>query len=129
MSLRIVISEVMQRTGWKVTQVRFITGARLVNKKDFSKNMKFFKVSEASIQSVYSKLTTRVFDVYVNILKYMYNARLSGDTTRSETSSDAQPIPFVATPLIPIIDTLPKPDRYKRRKKESPEGRDKQDNK
>jgi hypothetical protein len=71
----------------------------------------------------------RVFDVYVNILKYMYNARLSGDTTRSETSSDAQPIPFVATPLIPIIDTLPKPDRYKRRKKESPEGRDKQDNK
>ena len=100
-----------------------------MDKQDFSKNLKFFRVPAASINSIYSKLAMRVFDVYANILKCMYSTRLSGDTTRSEASSDAQPIPFVATPLIPIIDTLPQPDRYKRRKKESPEGRDKQDNK
>ena len=100
-----------------------------MDKQDLSRNIKFFKVPEASINTIYLKLVTRVFDVYTNILKCTYSSRLNGDTTRSEVSSDAHPIPFVATPLIPIIDTLPKPDRYKRRKKESPEGRDKQDNK
>ena len=62
-SLRSALSRTIQREGWKVEQVSFITGARSVNKKDFSKNMKFFNVPEASIQSVYSKLTMRVFDV------------------------------------------------------------------
>jgi len=62
-----------------------------VNKKDLSKNLKFFNVSEASIQSIYSKpwLTMRVFDVYANILKYMYSARFSGGTMRPEASSEA----------------------------------------
>jgi hypothetical protein len=30
---------------------------------------------------IYSKLVMRVFDVYVNILKYMYNTRFSGGPT------------------------------------------------
>jgi len=128
-SLRTAISSVIQSQGWKVEQISFITGARSVDKQDLSRNLKFFRVPEVSINSIYSKLAMRVFDVYANILKCMYSTRLSGDTTRSEVSSDAQPIPFVTTPLISIIGTLPKPDRYKRRKKESPEGRDKQDNK
>ena len=71
-SLHRALSRTMQREGWKVEQVSFITGARSVNEEDFSKNMKFFNVTEASIQSVYSKLTMRVFDVYANILKCMY---------------------------------------------------------
>jgi hypothetical protein len=33
----------------------FITGARSVNKQDLRKNLKFFKVSETNIQSLYSK--------------------------------------------------------------------------
>jgi hypothetical protein len=66
----------------------------------------------------------RVLDVYVNTLKYMYSIRFSGGTTRSEASSDAQPTPFVVTSLTHTIDTLPKPDYFKRRKKESPKVKD-----
>ena len=128
-SLRSAISTVIQHQGWKVEQVSFITGARSVDKQDFSKNLKKFRVPAASIDSVYSKLAMRVFDVYANILKCMYNTRFSGVATRSEASSDAQPTPFVATSLTPTLGALPKPDKYKRRKKENPEGKDKQCNK
>jgi len=37
--------------------------------------------------------------------------------------------PIVATSLPRTIDTLPKTDKFKRRKKESQEAKDKQDNK
>jgi hypothetical protein len=55
-SLRSAISTVIQSQGWKVEQVSFITGARSVDKQDLSKNLKFFRVPEASIDSIYSKL-------------------------------------------------------------------------
>ena len=45
-------------------QISFVTGSRSVHKEDLEKNLKFFQVPEAIIQSVYSKLTMRVFDVY-----------------------------------------------------------------
>jgi hypothetical protein len=69
----------------------------------------------------------RAFDVYTNILKCMYRTRFSGGATGSEASSDAQPTPFVVTFLPHTVDTLPKPDNFKRRKKESPEVKDKED--
>ncbi len=128
-SLRQVISTVIQRQGWDVKQVSFITGGRSVDKQDFSKNLKKIKVPVASIDSVHSKLAMKVFDVYANILKCMNNTRFSGVPTRSETSSDAQPTPFVDTSLTPTIDSLPKPEKHKRRKKETPEGENKQCNK
>jgi hypothetical protein len=93
-SLRSVISEVIQCQGWKVEQVSFITGSRSVNKQDLSQNLKFFNVPEHSIQSIYSKLVMRVFDVYANILKYMYSTRFSWVSTRSEASPEAQPTPI-----------------------------------
>jgi hypothetical protein len=96
-----------------------------VDKQDFSKNLKFFRVPEASISSIYSKLAMRAFDVYANILKCMYSIRFSGGATRSEASSDAQPTPCVVISLTHPINTLPQPDNFKRRKKESPEGRNK----
>jgi hypothetical protein len=119
------ISTVIQRQGWKVDQVSFITGARSVDKQDFRKNLKFFGVPEASISSIYSKLVMRTFDVYVNILKCMYSTRFSGDATGSEASTDAQLTPCVDTTLTHPINTLPQPDKYKRRKRESPKERDK----
>jgi hypothetical protein len=119
-SLRSAISTVIQRQGWKVEQISFITGARSVDKQDLSKNLKFFRVPEASINSIYSKLAMRVFDVYANILKCMYSTRFSGGATRSEASSETQPIPLVVTSTH-TIGTLPKPDNFKRRKKESPQ--------
>jgi hypothetical protein len=116
---------VIQRQDWKVEQISFITGARSVDKQDLIKNLKFFRVPEASINSIYSKLVMRVFDVYSNTLKCMYIIRFIGGTTRSEASSDAQPTPSVVTSLTHTIDTLPKPDHFKRRKQESPEAKDK----
>ena len=65
-----------------------------MNKKDFSKNMKFFNVPEAGIQSGYSNLTMRVFDVYANILTCMYITRFSGGSTKSEEPLEAQSTPF-----------------------------------
>jgi hypothetical protein len=110
-SLRSDISAVIQCQGWKVEQITFITGARSVNKQDLSKNLKFFNVSEASIQSMYSKLAMRVFDVYTNILKCMYNIRFSGGPTRLEASPEAQPTPIVITTLIRTTVTF-HPDKY-----------------
>ncbi len=79
-SLRSAISTVIHRQGWKVEQISFITGTRSVDKEDLTKNLKFFRVPEGSINSIYSKLTMRVFDVYANTLKCMYNTRFRGDT-------------------------------------------------
>jgi hypothetical protein len=45
--------------------------------------------------------------------------------TRSEASPNAQPTPFVVTSLTHTINTLPKPDKFKRRKRGSPEVKDK----
>ncbi len=123
-SLRSALSTVIQRQSWKVEQVSFITGARSVDKRDFSKNMRFFRVLEASINSTYLKLAMRTFDVYANILKCMYSTRYNGCATRSEVSSDAQPTPCVVTSLTHPMNTLPQSDKYKRRK-ESPKERDK----
>ena len=105
-------------------QVSIITGARSVDKQDFRANMKLFGVPEDSIGSIYSKLTMRTFDVYANVLKCMYSTRFNGGATGSEASADAQPTPRVDTALTHPINTLPQPDKYKRRKKESPKERD-----
>ena len=124
-SLRSAIGTVIQRQGWKVDQVSFITGARSVDKQDFRANMKLFGVPEVSIGSIYSKLTMRTFDVYANVLKCMYSTRFNGGATGPEASADAQPTPRVDTALTHPINTLPHPDKYKRRQKESPKERDK----
>ena len=60
----------------------FVTGSHSVNKQDLRRNLKFFQVPEASIQSIYSKLAIRVFDVYANILKCMYSTRFNGGSVR-----------------------------------------------
>ena len=87
-SLRSAISKVIHRQGWRVEQISFVTGAQSVNKQDLCQNLKFFKVPEASIQSIYSKLAMRVFDVYANILKCMYSTRFGGGSTKSEPSPE-----------------------------------------
>jgi hypothetical protein len=57
-SLRSVISDVIHHQGCKVEQISFVTGSRSENKQDLGKNLKFFQVPEASIQSIYSKVET-----------------------------------------------------------------------
>jgi hypothetical protein len=85
-----------------------------VNKQDLRKNLKFFNEPEANIQSIYSKVAMRLFDVYAN----MYITRFSGRPTRLETSSETQPTPIVITPLIRTMVTF-RPDKYKIAKKKS----------
>jgi hypothetical protein len=62
---RNTISVAIHRQGWKVEQISFVTVSRSMNKQDLKKNLKFFKVPEANMQSTYSKLVMRVFDVYI----------------------------------------------------------------
>jgi hypothetical protein len=116
-SLRSAISATIQCQGWKVEKISFITGARSVNKQDLSKNLKFFRVPETSIQSIYAKLAMRIFDVYANILKCKYSNRFSGGSTRSEASPDVQPTPIVSTSLTRTIDTFPIGEKRVRRRK------------
>jgi hydrogenase maturation factor HypF (carbamoyltransferase family) len=109
-SLRSALSDAIHRQVWKVELISFATGSRSVNEQDLRKNLKFFRVPEASIQSIYSKLVMRVFDVYANILKCMYSTRFSGGPTRSGASSESQSTSNVVTPLIRTLDTS-RPDK------------------
>ena len=61
-----------------------------MNEQDLRENLKFFKVPQARIESIYSKLTMRVFDEYTNILKYMYSTRFNGGSGRSGSSSETR---------------------------------------
>ena len=123
-SLRSALSDVIQRQGWKVEQISFVTGSRSVNEQDLREKLKFFRVPEVSIKSIYSNLTKRVFDVYANIFNCMYSTRFNGVTTRSGVFSEDQMTPYVVTPLIHTLDTS-RPDRHKRQRKESNEANDK----
>jgi hypothetical protein len=73
----------------------------------------------------YSQIAMRTYDVYANILKCMYSTRFNGGATGSEASADVQMTPCVDTALTHPINSLPQPDKYKRRKKENPKERDK----
>ena len=49
-SLRSVLVMTLQRQGWKVEQVSFITGARSITEEELNKNLTYFEVSPASIE-------------------------------------------------------------------------------
>ena len=73
------IKSALQRTlgphGWIVSQRSFIDGARSLNEKDLHDNLAYFKVPQAGIESIRSKLAFIIFDEYANILKDMYSTR------------------------------------------------------
>jgi hypothetical protein len=55
-----------------------ITGARSLNEQDLSINLECFKDSQASIESIRSKLALKILDEYSNILKDMFSTRFNG---------------------------------------------------
>ena len=59
-----------------------ISVGRSLNEQDLRKN----QVPEVSIESIGPKLVMRIFDEYVNILKYMYSTRFNGGSTRVGSS-------------------------------------------
>jgi hypothetical protein len=89
------ISDLIHHQGWKVEQISFVTVSLSVNREDLRKNLKFFQVPETSTQSIYLKLVMRVFDVYDNILKWMYSTRFSGGPPRSGVYPEGQLTPCV----------------------------------
>jgi hypothetical protein len=52
----------MQRQGWKVEQVSFITGARLFNEKELKKNFTYFEVPPRSIEPIRVKPDMKICD-------------------------------------------------------------------
>jgi hypothetical protein len=52
-SLRSALIDTIHDQGWKVEQISFITGACSVNKQDLRENLKFFRVPEDRIESIY----------------------------------------------------------------------------
>ena len=61
-----------------MSQRSFIAGARSLNEQDLHENLAYFKVPQAGIESIRSKLAFKIFDEYANILKGMYSTRFNG---------------------------------------------------
>jgi hypothetical protein len=55
-SLRSTLARTMNHQVWKVEQVSFIGGTRSLNEEDLKKNLTFFEVPPASIESIHAKL-------------------------------------------------------------------------
>ena len=89
--------------GWTVSQENFITGARSLNEKDLHDDLAYFKVPEADIDSIRSKLDLKIFDEYANILKGMYSTRfngrpkINGDHDQMDTTPDGPSPPFITS--------------------------------
>ncbi len=90
--------------GWTVTQKSFIAGARSLNEQDLHDNLAYFKVPQAGIDSIRSKLVFKIFDEYANILKGMYSTRFNG---RPKNKGDHDQMDTAAGgPSPPLITSL-----------------------
>ena len=101
-----------------------MTGSRSLNEQDLRKNLKFFQVPEASIESIGSKLGMRIFDEYTNILRCMYSTRFNGGPSGSGSSTEDHQ--SLKTPTPSVIRSLEsgRPDKFRRRKSGNKEERD-----
>ncbi len=99
----------MQRPGWVVSQVSFVTGARSLNEAELKKNLEFFDVPSASFEPIRTKLAMTIFDEYANILKGMYSIRFNGRADLGGTSarSDTGRSDHGETPARPARDPMP----------------------
>lgn len=75
-SLRSALSKTLQSQGWVVQQVSFIARARSLNEEDLRKNLQVFKVPQAGIDTIRSKLGMKIYDEYAYIVRGMYSVRL-----------------------------------------------------
>ena len=96
-SLRTALSETLHLHGWGVKQVGFIAAARLLKEEDLRKNLQIFKVPQAGINLILSKLVMEIYNEYSSILRDMYNVRFNGSTTDqvipTQVKSDTQETP------------------------------------
>ena len=123
-SLRRTLGVTLQHQGWKVEQISFIAGSRSLNEQDLRKNLKFFRVPEASIETIGSKLAMKIFDEYANILRCMYSTRFNGDPFRTGSSHEDNPTPQTPTPSLLRSLESGRPDKFRRRTKGTKGGKD-----
>ncbi len=107
-SIKSALERTLNHQGWTVSQKSFIPGARSLNEKDLHDNLTYFKVPEADIESIRSKLDLIIFDEYTNILKGMYSTRFDGrpknkgDHDQMDTSQGGPSPPLESTNTITI---------------------------
>ena len=65
-SIKSALERTFDRQGWSVIQRSFITGARSLNEQDLHDNLSYFKVLQAGIESIRTKLVFKIFDVTPN---------------------------------------------------------------
>jgi hypothetical protein len=86
--------------------------------KDLQDNLAYFKVPQAGIESITSKLAFNIFDEYANILKGMYSTRFNGRPKNNGAHAQTDTTP--SGPLPPLITSLrawqPNNIRYQKEK-------------
>jgi hypothetical protein len=102
------IKSALERTlgphGWIMSQRSFIGGARSLNEKDLHDNLAYFKVPQAGIDSIRSKLAFKFFDEYANIPKGMYSTRFNGRPKKRGSHDQMDTAPGRPSP--PLITSL-----------------------
>ena len=75
------------------------------------------------MESIRSKLSLKMYDEYVNVLRGMYSVRFNGSASRQGTSTQVQSAPSDTTP--PFINTLEAwcPNKFRKHKEGEKEER------
>ncbi len=86
------------------------------NEQDLHDNLAYFKVPQAGIDSIRSKLAFKIFDEYVNILKDMYSTRFNGRPKNKGDHEQMDTVPDGSSP--PLVTSLQacQPDKIRRQK-------------
>ena len=103
-SIKSALERTLGRQGWLVSQRSFIAGARSLTEQDLHDNLAYFKVPQAGIESIRSKLAFKIFEEYANILKGMYGMRFNGRPSEKGTHEQREPVPDGPRP--PLITSL-----------------------
>ncbi len=120
------LNSALQKTlglqGWTVNQRSFIAGARSLNEQDLHDNLSYFKVPQAGIDSIRSKLVFKIFDEYANILKGMYSTRFNGRPKNKGDHDQMDTVPGGSSP--PLITSLQawQPNKIRRQKEKEKKG-------
>jgi hypothetical protein len=122
--LKSALQKTLGLQGWTVTQKNFIPGARSLNEQDLHDNLVYFKVPEAGIDSIRSKLAFKIFDEYANILKGMYSTRFNGCPKNKGDHDQMDTVPDGPSP--PLITSLQawQPNKIRHQKEKEKTGVD-----
>ncbi len=103
-SIKSTLERTLGTQRWIISQRCFIVGTRSLDEKDFHDNLSYFKVQQAGIESIRSKLGFKIFDEYANILKVMFRTRFNGCPKNYDDHSQTDTTP--RGPVPPLITSL-----------------------